>query len=112
MYIRASGKIDVGTGDTKEIVGVRARVKVVKNKTAPPFRMAEFDIMYNEGISYSGDVLDLATKYEIVTKSGAFYSFGELKLGQGRDNAKAFLKSNEKVLKEIAKKVKEAQVEV
>jgi recombination protein RecA len=112
MDIRASGKIDVGTGDTKEIVGVRARVKVVKNKTAPPFRMAEFDIMYNEGISYSGDVLDLATKYEIVTKSGAFYSFGELKLGQGRDNAKAFLKSNEKVLKEIAKKVKEAQVEV
>ena len=109
MDIRSSGKIDVGTGDQKEIVGVHARVKVVKNKTAPPFRMATFDIMYDEGISFAGDVLDLAVKKDIVVKSGAFYSFGDLRLGQGRENAKSFLKGNKKVLDQIVKEVKKEQ---
>lgn len=106
MDIRSIGKIEVGSGDEKEVVGVHARIKVVKNKTAPPFKMAEFDIMYNEGISYEGDVLDLATKKDIVAKSGAFYSFGDLKLGQGRENAKAFLRGNKKLLDQVVKEVK------
>ena len=81
------------------------RVKIVKNKIAPPFRTAEFDILYNRGISYAGDVIDLATKYEITQKSGAFYSYKDIKLGQGRENAKGFLETNHKVLKEIEKEV-------
>ncbi len=105
MDIRSIGKIDVGTGDQKEIVGIRARVKVVKNKIAPPFRTAEFDIMYNKGISYVGDVLDLAVKFDRVHKSGAFYSYGDVKLGQGREGAKGFLSGNEKVLKAIEKDI-------
>lgn len=105
MDIRSIGKIDVGTGDQKEIVGIRARVKVVKNKIAPPFRTAEFDIMYNKGISYVGDVLDLAVKFDRVHKSGAFYSYGDVKLGQGREGAKGFLTGNEKVLKAIEKDI-------
>ena len=105
MDIRSIGKIDVGTGDQKEIVGIRARVKVVKNKIAPPFRTAEFDIMYNKGISYVGDVLDLAVKFDRVHKSGAFYAYGDVKLGQGREGAKGFLTGNEKVLKAIEKDI-------
>jgi recombination protein RecA len=105
MDIRAIGKIEEGTGDVKEIKGNRVRVKIVKNKIAPPFRSAEFDIMYNKGISFTGDLIDLATKYEITRKSGAFYTYKELKLGQGRENAKGFIASNNKVLKEIEKDV-------
>lgn len=101
MDIRCIGKIDVGVGDTKEIVGIRARVKVVKNKIAPPFRTAEFDIMYNKGISFVGDLLDLGVKYDRVHKSGAFYSYGDTKLGQGREGAKGYLSGNEKVAKAI-----------
>ncbi len=74
---------------------------------APPFKTAEFDIMYNKGISYTGDLIDLATKYEIAHKSGAFYSYKELKLGQGRENAKSFLATNDKVLKSLEKDVLE-----
>lgn len=106
MDIRSIGKIEEGTGDDKQVNGNRVRVKVVKNKVAPPFKKAEFDIMYNRGISYTGDLIDLATKYEIAHKSGAFYSYKELKLGQGRENAKSFLAQNEKVLKEIEKELK------
>jgi recombination protein RecA len=111
MDIRSAGKIDVGAGDQKEIVGMHARVKVVKNKTAPPFRMAMFDIMYDEGISFAGDVLDLAVRKDIVSKSGAFYNFGELRLGQGRENAKAFLKGNKKVLDQIVKAIRNIKEE-
>ena len=84
-----------------EVIGNRTRVKVVKNKVAPPFRTAEFDIMFNEGISKSGDVLDLATKFEVVTKRGAFYSYGDTRLGQGRENAKDYLRQNPDLMNEI-----------
>ena len=84
-----------------EVIGNRTRVKVVKNKVAPPFRTAEFDIMFNEGISKSGDVLDLATKFEVVQKRGAFFSYGDIRLGQGRENAKDFLRQNPDLMNEI-----------
>jgi recombination protein RecA len=107
MEIRNIGKIESGGGDQKTIVGSRVRVKVVKNKVAPPFKTAEFDIMYNKGISYIGDLLDLATRYEITRKSGAFFSYKELKLGQGRENVKDFLTKNQKVSKAIEKDVRD-----
>jgi len=84
-----------------EIIGNRTRVRVVKNKVAPPFRTAEFDIMYNEGISKEGDLLDLATQLEIVQKRGAFFSYGDIRLGQGRENSKEFLRQNPEVAFEI-----------
>lgn len=84
-----------------EVIGNRTRVKVVKNKVAPPFRTAEFDIMFNEGISKSGDILDLATKFDVVTKRGAFYSYGDTRLGQGRENSKDFLRQNPDLMGEI-----------
>ena len=85
----------------EEVIGNRTRVKVVKNKVAPPFRTAEFDIMFNEGISKAGDVLDLATKFEVVQKRGAFFSYGDIRIGQGRENAKDYLRSNPDLLNEI-----------
>jgi recombination protein RecA len=84
-----------------EIIGNRTRVRVVKNKVAPPFRTAEFDIMYNEGISKAGDILDLAAQLEIIQKRGAFFSYGDLRLGQGRENSKEFLRQNMDVSNEI-----------
>ncbi|MDI6695722.1 MAG: recombinase RecA [Anaerolineales bacterium] len=84
-----------------EIIGSRTRVRVVKNKVAAPFRSAEFDIMYNEGISRAGDLIDLATGLDIITKRGSFYSYGDIRLGQGRENAKDFLKANPDLAEEI-----------
>ena len=84
-----------------EVVGNRVRARIVKNKVAPPFRVAEFDIMFRQGISKVGDILDLAVEREIVKKSGAFYSFGETRLGQGRENSKDFLTKNPAVSNEI-----------
>lgn len=84
-----------------EIIGNRTRVRVVKNKVAPPFRTAEFDIMYDEGISKSGDILDLATELSLIDKRGSFYSYGDIRLGQGRENAKAFLRENPDMMNEI-----------
>jgi recombination protein RecA len=104
MDIRRISQIKQGD----EVVGNRTRVKVVKNKIAPPFRESEFDIMYNEGISKSGDVLDLATKYDVVEKSGAWFSYKGEKIGQGREATKTYLQQNPKVMEEIAKKVTEA----
>ncbi|PIQ77051.1 recombinase RecA [Candidatus Peregrinibacteria bacterium CG11_big_fil_rev_8_21_14_0_20_46_8] len=103
MDIRSIGKIEDASSISgeKERVGNRVRVKIVKNKIAPPFKTAEFDIMYNKGISHAGDLLDLAVKYDRIHKSGAFYSYGDLKLGQGREAAKGFLEGNEKILKSI-----------
>ena len=84
-----------------EVIGNRTRVKVVKNKVAPPFRTAEFDIMFNEGISKAGDVLDLATKFEVIQKRGAFFSYGDIRIGQGRENAKDYLRQNPDLMNEI-----------
>ena len=84
-----------------EIIGSRVRVRVVKNKVSPPFRTAEFDIMYNEGISKVGDIVDLGTQLDIVTKRGAFFSYGDIRLGQGRENAKEFLRQNRDLSLEI-----------
>ncbi len=103
LDIRRIQSIKVGA----EIIGNRVRVRVVKNKVAPPFRAAEFDIMYNEGISKVGDVLDLGTELEIVTKRGAFFSYGDVRLGQGRENAKEFLHQNPDLCNEIEQAVRQ-----
>ena len=89
-----------------DMIGNRTRAKVVKNKVAPPFRQAEFDIIYGEGISKEGCILDLAVEKEIVNKSGAWYSYKEERLGQGRDNAREFLKENNEMLSEIEQQVR------
>lgn len=105
--IRRIGQIKVGD----DIMGNRTKIKVVKNKIAPPFRVAEFDIMYNEGISKTGDILDLATQYGILDKAGAFYKYDGETIGQGRDKTKEYLKTNPKVMAELDKKVREKVVE-
>lgn len=105
MEIRRSGKIEQGTGDDRKLIGNQVKVKIVKNKVAPPFKTAEFDIMYDKGISHVGDLLNLATEFEIIRKAGAFYSYKEEKLGQGRENAKATLEGNPKLYKAIEKDV-------
>jgi protein RecA len=110
IEIRRAAQIKQG----EKIIGNRVKVKIVKNKVAAPFRACEFDIMYNEGISVSGDMIDLGTELGVVKKLGNSYSFGENKLGVGRENAKAFLRANPKIMKDIKKaiiaeaKVKEA----
>ena len=104
MDIRRVSQIKQGD----EIIGNHCRVKVVKNKIAPPFRQAEFDIMYNKGISRSGDVLDLAVDKGIVDKSGAWFAYGGSKIGQGREATKKYLEDNPKIMEEIASKVTEA----
>lgn len=98
--------------DGSDSVGSRVRVKVVKNKVAPPFRQAEFDIMYNEGISVEGSVLDVATDLAIVRKSGAWFYFGEERLGQGRENTKEFLRHNPDVLDELRSRIKAGSPEL
>ena len=104
MDIRRISQIKQGD----QVIGNRTRVKVVKNKIAPPFREAEFDIMYNEGISREGDVLDLATSKDIVEKAGSWFSYEGEKIGQGREASKNYLKENPKVLEKIAKQVVDA----
>jgi len=101
--IRRTGQIKSG----EEIIGNRTKVKIVKNKIAPPFRSAEFDIMYNEGISRTGDVLDLAVLHGIVGKSGAWFDYADAKIGQGREASKQYLAANRNVLDEIETKVRE-----
>jgi recombination protein RecA len=103
LDIRRTGQIKVG----EEVMGNRTKVKVVKNKIAPPFRIAEFDIMYNQGISIQGDVLDLAVQHGIVDKSGAWFAYKDGKIGQGREAAKQYLKENPKTMNEIDKSVRE-----
>lgn len=103
LDIRRIQSIKVGS----EIIGNRVRVRVVKNKVAPPFKVAEFDVMYNEGISTAGDILDLGTQLEIITKRGAFYSYGDIRLGQGRENAKEFLRQNPDLLDELDAAIRE-----
>jgi len=109
----SSVRVDIRrTGSLKEgdtAVGNRVRAKVVKNKIAPPFRQAEFDIMFNEGISAAGDLVDLAVETDVIQKSGAWFSFGDTRLGQGRENAKTFLKENPDLFAEIMNLVLEAK---
>ena len=92
--------------DGSDIVGNRTRVKVVKNKVAPPFKNTEFDIMYGKGISREGDIIDLALKGDIIEKTGAWFAYGDMKIGQGRENAKQFLADNDEIYNEIIHKVK------
>src|SRR5438874_6696075 len=89
-----------------DVIGSRVKVKVVKNKVAPPFRTAEFDILYNEGISYAGSVLDMALESRVVEKSGTWFSYGEMRLGQGRENVRDFLRQNPELLEELAGRVR------
>ena len=107
----ASVRIDIRRStqikDGDNVIGNRTRVKVVKNKVAPPFRKAEFDIMYGEGISKSGEILDLAVEMNIVNKSGSWFSYGETKLGQGRDTVKSLISDNPELSDEIENKIKE-----
>ncbi len=106
----SSVRIDLRRRDTlkqgDEIVGSRVKAKIVKNKVAPPFATVEFDIMFNSGISKEGDIIDLGVAKDIITKSGAFYSFGETRLGQGRENAKEHLRENEALSQEIEQQIR------
>jgi len=108
MDIRSACKIEGADpiGKDKNLIGNHVRVKVVKNKIAAPFKTAEFDIMFDKGISLEGELVDLSQKYNITRKSGAFYTFKDLKLGQGRENAKDFLLKNKKVAKELEKEIR------
>jgi recombination protein RecA len=102
LDIRRIGALKQGD----QVLGNRTRVKVVKNKMAPPFKEVEFDIMYGEGISREGDIIDQAVKHEILDKSGSWFSYGETRIGQGKENARTFLKENPDVCEEIAGKIK------
>ena len=108
LDIRRTGQIKVG----EDIVGNRTKVKVVKNKIAPPFRVAEFDIMYNEGISKTGDVLDLAVQHGIVGKAGAWFDYADAKIGQGREASKVYLRENPETAQEIEAKVRQKVAEI
>ena len=103
MDIRRISSIKSG----EDVLGNRVRIKIVKNKLAAPFRQAEFDIMFNEGVSKTGDLLDLAVNKDIIRKSGSWFSYGDERLGQGREGAKSFLKENPEITEEIQDKVKE-----
>lgn len=106
----ASVRIDIrrvgSIKDKDEVTGNQTRVKIVKNKVAPPFRVVDFDIMYGHGISQEGEIIDLGTKFDIIEKSGSWFSYGETRIGQGRENVKQFLKSNPEIKKEIINKIK------
>jgi recombination protein RecA len=108
----SSVRLEVRKGDAikngTEQIGVRTKVKVVKNKVAPPFKTAEFDLIFGKGISKSGDVLDIGTLKNFITRSGTYYNYGETRLGQGRDNARTFLDENPTVFNEIDKKIRDA----
>ena len=108
----SSIRLDIRRQDTikngTDAVGVRTKVKVVKNKLAPPFREAEFDVIYGEGISKEGTVLDAASEHNIVEKSGTWYTYGSERIGQGRENAKRYLRDNQKMLVDVEGKVRAA----
>ena len=103
LDIRRVGAIKKGD----EVIGSDTKVKVVKNKVAPPFKTAQFDILYGDGISHEGEVIDMAVELNLMQKSGAWYSYQGNKVGQGRDNAREFLKSNPDVMAEIEEKIRE-----
>ncbi|MEH6983782.1 DNA recombination/repair protein RecA, partial [Priestia megaterium] len=101
LEVRRAEQLKLGN----DIVGNKTRIKVVKNKMAPPFRIAEVDIMYGEGISKEGEILDIGSEVDIVQKSGSWFSYNEERLGQGRENAKIFLKENPEIREEIRKRI-------
>ncbi|HJK85657.1 MAG TPA: recombinase RecA [Candidatus Megaira endosymbiont of Stentor roeselii] len=102
MDIRRIGSIK----DKEEVVGNQTRVKVVKNKVAPPFRTVDFDIMYGSGISREGEIIDIGVKYDFIEKSGSWFSYGDIRIGQGRENAKQYMKDNPAVAEELSEKIK------
>ena len=104
LDIRRTGQIK----DGEEVIGNNTRVKVVKNKVAPPFRKAEFDIMYGEGISKTGEIIDLGVNYNIIKKSGSWFSYGDSKLGQGRESVRTIMKDNQELAREIETRIIEA----
>ncbi len=104
LEIRRAEQIKDGTN----IIGNRVRIKVVKNKVAPPFKRAEVDIMYGKGISQSGELVDMAVDKDIIDKSGSWYSYGEERIGQGRENAKSYMEEHPDMFKEVEKKVRDA----
>jgi len=106
LEVRRKDKIEAGSGNEKEATGNRTRVKIVKNKIAPPFKEAEFDVMYNEWISKTGEIVDIWAELEVIKKSGSFYSFGDTKLWQWRENVKQFLVENPNVANEIEEIIK------
>ncbi len=108
LDVRRIDKITEKGADEQTIVGNRTRVKVVKNKIAPPFRQAEFDILYAQGISREGDILDLGLKYGLIEKSGAYFRVGEETIGQGREQARAYLKQNQKLTDRLEKDIRDA----
>jgi recombination protein RecA len=103
LDIRRSSQIK----DGENVIGNRTKVKVVKNKVAPPFKTAEFDIMYGEGVSKTGEILDLAVEFEIIKKAGSWFSYGDTKLGQGRDAVKVLIKDNPELADELEQKIKD-----
>jgi recombination protein RecA len=104
LDIRRIGSIKKG----EEVIGSETKVKVVKNKVAPPFKTAEFDILYGEGISREGEIIDMGVEARIVDKSGAWYAYNGEKIGQGKDNSREFLRENPEIAREIENKVREA----
>ena len=111
MKFYASVRLDIRRSsqikDGENVIGNRTKVKVVKNKVAPPFKTAEFDIMYGEGVSKTGEILDLAVEFEIIKKAGSWFSYGDTKLGQGRDAVKVLIKDNPELADELEQKIKE-----
>ena len=104
--IRRKEKIESGTGDDKEAMGNRVKIKIVKNKIAPPFREVEVDVLFNEGISRLGEIIDIGSDKGIIKKAGAFYSFGDTKLGQGKENTREFLRSNPELASTIEAQIR------
>jgi recombination protein RecA len=102
--VRRIGQLKEG----EEVVGQRVRAKIVKNKVAPPFRVAEFDMMHNNGISYEGDILDLGMEAKVIARTGAWFRYGDMQLGQGKEKAREFLKSNPQLTEELKDKIMEA----
>ncbi|MFW5755149.1 MAG: hypothetical protein ACOCWK_01015, partial [Tangfeifania sp.] len=101
-------EVSAWTADGDEVMGINVRVKVVKNKVAPPFRKAEFDILYGEGISKSGEIIDLGVQYNIIKKSGSWFSYGDTKLGQGRETVRNLIIDNPELAQELETKILEA----
>jgi recombination protein RecA len=99
--VRRIGQLKEG----EEVIGQRVRAKIVKNKVAPPFRVAEFDMMHDKGISYEGDILDLGMEHKIVARTGAWFRYGDIQLGQGKEKARDYLKANPQITQEIRDKI-------